>query len=579
MNHEFQAVKATLAEALALAFCDLFPEAQLLSAGTDAVGFYYDFMLPQKVDSTFIPRIEEVMRTFLKTNEPVVIQEMMRENAAQLFLHKGQPCKAELVASYPFNIVPLVAIGDFKDCAFSPLLESLPSEFFLKILSITPKLYYIEAIGELEAIRVYGVAFECKKALKTFVKGLDAKSQDKHKILGREMGLFDAQEGLKEGEVFWEPKGALFREFLIAMLKRDHKALGFIPFYSKRTTQVSDLSKGELLANKRFPTFEQEGVEYLWAPMAAKEHAIAFSKGKYSALELPVRFFECIDVCEGILPQHLSGLLKSRSFTADYAHVFCSASQVVEELISSLQYIDKIISIVGAKFRWLLVSRSYKRAGTTDQWTKALRWIAEATKACGIVFEDEISEGDVDEPLVGPQIQVLFADAFGREWVGPKIGLNFNLPSQQGLCYYECDGSKHQPVMLERSAFGSLERTIALMLESFDGALPLAVAPEQFRVITVGAESLPYGKEIFKELQRKGYRATLDCNLSPLGAKIHAAESARVPYALIIGNRELNEKVVSVRSSGGKGKALRCSLDEFLEHLKVEGVLAAETLN
>lgn len=576
MNHETRSLNASAAEVLALAFCSLFPEAQLLSAGIDGVGFYYDFNLQQKVDNAFIPRLEELMRGFFKSEEPITVFEMMRENAAQLFLHKGQAHKAELVKSYPFNIIPIVSIGDFRDYAFENFLSALPAAVFLKILSITPRLFYLDSFGEIPAVRVYGAIFSEKKDLKAFVKQLESKRENEHKTLGKEMGLFTAGEAACEGEIRWLPKGAQLRELLLGQFRRDHERLGFAPFYSQRVVDISTLSKEELLANKGFPHFEQEEVEYIWSPLVAKENALAFCCDEHSASELPLRFFEYVDSYEGVLPQHLDGLLKSRSFTADYATVFCSASQVVEELISSLQYIDKIITIIGAKFRWALVSRGKKRAGTADQWTKALRWISEAVNTCGITLDEESC---ADEILAGPQIQVLFADAFGREWCGPKIRMNFYLPAQHALCYHECDGSKHRPVMLERTAFGSLERSIALMLESSNGMLPLAFAPEQFRIIPVGPENQAYSKEILKELQRKGYRAKLDCNLSSLGAKIHSAERARVPYAFIIGKREQNEKMVSVRSSGAKGKTLRRSLEDFLEHLKAEGVLAAETLN
>lgn len=580
MSDESRKLQATCAEALAIAFCSLFPEAQPLSAGVDGLGFYYDFAVEQKVDDSFISRIEEIMRDFLKTEETVSVVEMMRENAAQLFLHKNLPYKSDLIGALPFNIVPIVAVGDFRDFAFESFLQALPSKTFCKILSITPRLFFLESVGQISALRVYGVAFDEKKDLKAFIKQWNSNKQKNHVSLGAEMGLFLAGEGVAEGGVQWLSKGARLREMLLSQWRLDHANMDFSPFYSQSVVDVLSLSKSEQLSSKFFPHFEQEGVEYVWASQAAKEHAADFSREKCFSWELPMRFCEWQNSFKSILPQHIDALFNSPACTADYATVFCAQDQVVEELISSLQYINKIINMVGAKFRWFLVFHGRKRAGTASQWAKALHWISEASSACGITLEEKLSQSEAaDEVLAGPQIQVHFADALGRWWCGSKIGMNFHLPTQQALCYQESDGSKRQPVMLERTAFNSLERVIALMLEGYNGMLPLALAPEQFRILPVGPGNYAYSKEIFKELQRKGYRANLDSNLSPLGAKIHAAECAKVPYVLIIGNQELNDKVVSVRSSGGKEKALRCSLEDFLERLKAEDVLPAETLN
>jgi len=558
-----QITSATAAEVLALAMTNLFPHAQLLAGGVDGMRFYYDFAIEQHVAPALIPRIEELIRAELKADHPIRILEMMRENAAQLFIHRNQAAKAELIALQPWNVVPIFAMGDFRDLACGDYLPSTAPIVSIRILEILKVPFYLEGFDRMEATRVYAVVVPEKKAFKILSKKIEAAKKNDHRLLGREMDLYTVDEDVDALDVHWKPRGVVLREVLLDFWRQQHRLSEYFPARCNRFI-VKELLQKEEGKNAALPSLSVDGGEQVFAPRAATHHAQLFKDSEFSASDLPVRYAECVDLCSLHPLERLSGLLRSRTYTADSVSIFCSAEQVVTELISSLQFISQFLIIPDVEHRWILSRKSEK--SPAKQWAQGTQWMEAALQACGICPVTVEPSSAFDQSLVdAPQLELHLMDPLGRQWCISRLSLNFYLPARFGLCYQGDGGTRHRPIMIQRSAFVSLERTIALLIELYGGLLPFWLAPEQLRVIPVTEANSAYASELLLKLQQQGYRAKIDRELCSLGAKIHAAECARVPYALIIGDREQKDRLLSIRRCGGQTESVRMSLENFLE--------------
>lgn len=610
---------AAAAELLALAVTTIFPGSQLLSAASDGFGFYYDFYLEQHLDHLLVPRIEEHIRGYIKSALEIRSSEMMRENAAQLCLHRGQHIKAELALQALCNVIPVVSMGEFCDLPFAPCLEVLPPMAVVKILDVSHRAFYLESRGEIEATRIYATVAEDKKTIKLRVKQFEAAKKHAHALLGQEMHLFSIDESVGNLGVHWLPSGVALRDVLQQLWRKELALKGFQFTRTERFLKAP--RRGKNLGPTSLPTFECEGIERILVSSVSEHHRALFCRGSYRSEELPVRLAEWVDRFQDLPLHRLAALFVTRSFSADETHIFCSPELVVEELISSLQFIQKIINMVDVEGQWILTS-PLKRGGASAREGRALQAMKAAMQACGIEClslspaesqtwpHSEAANSDVSHSDVS-KVELYFYDALGRRWAGPGISVNFHLPAQQGLCYQKRDGSRHPPVVIECSFCGSIERLIAILLEQHHGWLPFWLAPEQFRVISVGEENRGYARDVFLKLQQLGYRVGWDCCSSyvegkanrgkvvSLGAKIHAAESEKVPYLLILGSQEEKEKSISVRALAQESKKdpknkknsselnskaslssnvsrVSCSLECFLQQLHDEGRLTVD---
>lgn len=523
MDIPLSIIRQCAVELLAHAMLDLFPGALLAGGEVSDIGFHYDFQLKQPVDVSMFPLIEEKMRGQAKSDVPIQTLDMMRENAAQLFLHHKQPLIAALVEDSPENIVQIFKMGSFHDFCPTPYGKTSKEAGVFKLLKMT----------SLEnGIRIEGTAFANSYDLKKFLKKRELALKCDHRLLGPEMNLF-----IPYGEGWiWLPKGAFIREFLLDFWRQEHKLQGF-----------------EGIAS---PTEEHPEIEQF--------HAIAYqSKLRYEK-DLPIRYSEVKEVFDENNSQKSWGLFCNEVFTRDIQNIFCTSDQVLGELISSLQFIMKTINIFGFEPHWYLCIKGKKLKGTKELWNINVQRLEAALEHCQIKYIEDHAQSNSD----GPQIEVRFEDALGREWLGSQVGVNFTCTSQFNLNYRQNDGKLQVPVMVTRSIFGSLERFIALLVEQNMGMMPLWLAPEQIRVVSVGEQTKEYAEAVRNQIVQEKWRVGIDIRNEPLGNKIHAAERERIPHVLIVGDKEQKKHLVSVRSYGQETEKTETQVETFLTLLK-----------
>jgi len=566
------------AEVLAISVCDLFPGAQLVEGNGTQIGFFYDFAIDQPIDEKAIPLLEEKMRGVIKADLPVQILDMMRENAAQLLLHHHQSIKAELVVQDQNNIVQIVKINNFHD--HIPTNEdelaignSTSLAAAIKILSIKPVTRFIEHLGELSLIRIEGIAAHDRQVLKKAFKRHEAAKQHHHMLTGQEMKLFTpCPEALNSG-VFWHPKGVILRDLLMQFWQDAAQERGFqrisTPGIMKHSLQEHHLNKKQKTDfNTPSPTFEMEETEHIPAPNKTLLHAQYIASQVPYYQELPVRLAESSERFEAFKDIQIEGLYHTRLYTADYLTVFCAEDQIQRELISSLHFFDKTFRILDFEYQWYLVaSRGKASIGTAAEWKQGAAWLAEALSLCGFSCHHESRQS----ANAGPRIELRLRDPLDRQWVASWLEINWLYPKQFDLRYRDVNNKIQPLVMINGSLYGSVERLIALLIEHHRGQLPLWLAPEQIRLLPMGQRHVEHAQAISTRLKNAGFRAGIDLKEETLGCKVHAAEKARIPYIVILGDKEKKEKKLTVRSCR-QNKTVNSSmqLEHLLEQLETE---------
>ncbi|MGM0440407.1 MAG: threonine--tRNA ligase [Chlamydiota bacterium] len=571
------ALRLSAAEIMAAAVLELFPGVLLVGGEVSDLGFYYDFIFPQPFRESYLKLIDEKLRSIVKEQRPIVVAEMMRDNIIQYFHDHGQEVRAEILEAVHDQVVEVFRMGDFIDVCPAPYLSDTKALSAFELQRFAEATIALPHGDEIKVTRLSGTAFHDKAALKKFLKTLEMAKKRDHRKLGRELELFGTHEAAGSGFWFWYPKGSTIRNMLVKWWEDEHAKQGY------RWLNTPEIVKYSLLKEARFfdwpegertifPSFDLEGREYVATPLKAPLHALAFKSGLHSYREFPIRYAEFSNIYYNYKSSQQRGMLKGRSYYADVAHVFCTPDQVGEEVISSLQFIDKTIKIFGFEYKFYLAARGRSYAGTQSQWKEYEGLFADALSSLG--FDYEISEHP--HAFFGPLVFVCFKDALGREWDGPQVGIDFNHPECLGLRYQGSDGDMHAPMMLTRAMFGSLERYIAILLEHYAGVFPLWLAPEQVRLLPVADQHLSYLEEVRKCCQDHGIRVTVDGRSEKLSTKVRAAQCDKVPYTLVIGDEEKQRKEVAVRAWNAR-EACKVPLDTFLG-MVVEEVKSKKTM-
>ena len=530
MNPVSFAQRFTAAEMLAYCVLDLFPGALLLEGDATKEGFFYDFVISQPIDDQIISLLEENFRTLSKSNSPIKILEMMRENAAQLFRHQKQSLKSELVARDENNVVSVLKMGTFHDMTTAALLPSTDNLGSAKILKIE-KIPSEYDVYEGEIVRIQGILQSNPQALKKFIKLYDSHAEVDHRLLGKEMRLFAWDEAISKN-LFWLPRGVQFLDELLnwwreAIIKQGFKIVQLPPREEALTSFIKLQSR--------------------------------------EAGDLPKRWAQKI-FTEQSTTRALYGLLDHPAFYQDLLTIYCTPEQVKGELISSLQFFEETLKIFGFEKQWILVANKASQAGITrSSWEAAKQLLKEALKACDLPLLEE--EGK--EALEGPYLELLVRDSLGRDWPLSNLRINLKLPEGCKLRIPGSLGEAKMPFLLQGSLAGSFDRLAALLLENSKGSLPFWVTPEQVRVLCMGKQYASYAEEVFQVLE-KGFRTTLELSETALGAKVHLAEREKVPYMVIIGNKEQQSGLVTVRSSNKKEEFSLIKLEDFLKKVTRE---------
>lgn len=462
-------LRRSAAELLAMVLVDLFPGAVLAESTTTEFGFFCDVIATQPIDDYALPLIEEKMRGFAKQNLEVRALDMMREVAVNFLEHKKQPLRADAVRQAHENIVSLIQIGEFCDYCSQPYISGTKDVEHFKILKIDEVVRFIPEEGQVAVKRIFGTVSTDKQSLKGLIKAIQAGKKVDHTKLPKEMKFFSQNSDISDLAWVWESKGIKIKRALTDWWEKEHQEQRFRLVSTPPFMKKSLADKAGLFGDSSHaPVFEIDGEFYLIPPTVAPSHIVLFQEKNYKLSELPIRIAE---LSPSILPlenQNLWGVFNSRVVSADFAHIFCAPEHLTEEIISSLQFIDKIIKMFGFEYYWCIKGRAQKFAGTTNRWDKAMASMESAFQHCSFDYQNNAEE----TAYAGPVAIAKLIDSSGREWEGPNVGLDFNLPAKFSLQYQNADGKKHVPLMIFRSVFGSLERFIALMLENKSGSLP-----------------------------------------------------------------------------------------------------------
>ncbi|HHF7366978.1 TPA: threonine--tRNA ligase [Legionella bozemanae] len=548
-EESLEVIRHSTAHLLAQAVKSLFPTAQVTIGPVIEDGFYYDFAFQRPFTPEDLDVIEAKMVELAKANYPVTRRELPRDEAIKYFKSIGEEYKAKIIADIPEDeVLSLYKQGDFEDLCRGP---HVPSTGFLKAFKLT-KLAgaYWRGDSNNEMLqRIYGTAWADKKSLADYLFRLEEAEKRDHRKLGKSLELFHFQD-IAPGMVFWHPKGWTIYQELERYMR--HRLADF-GYQEIRTPQLVDRvlwEKSGHWANFRDEMFvtETENRHYAVKPMNCPCHVQVFNQGLKSYRDLPLRFSE-FGNCHRCEPSGaLHGLMRVRNMVQDDAHIFCTEDQIQSEVAMMLELVQSVYTDFGFdEIKYRLALRPEKRVGSDEVWDKAEAALKQAMKDRNIEWVDAPGEG----AFYGPKIECSLADCLGRIWQCGTIQVDFSMPGRLEASYVTEDGSKQTPVMLHRAILGSFERFMGILIEHYAGKLPLWLSPVQAIVLTISEKQNEYASKVTQILQKRGVRANYDLRNEKIGFKIREHTLQKVPYLLVIGDKEVESNQVAVRSREG----------------------------
>ncbi|MDR2076803.1 MAG: threonine--tRNA ligase [Desulfovibrio sp.] len=542
-------LRHSAAHIMAAAVQRLFPGTRVAIGPAIADGFYYDFDSPRPFSVDDFAAIEQEMRSICKRAAPFVRREAGREEAVRFFAQRGESYKAEILRTIDSDTVSLYTLEDFTDLCRGPHVPHAGCLKAFKLLSVAGAYWRGDEKNAMLS-RIYGTAFADEGSLKKYFARLEEAKRRDHRKLGRELDLFDFHEDVAPGMVFWHPKGMLIRTILEDFLRREHLRRGYELVQGPQLLRRELWEKSGHYANYRENMYftEIEDDAYGIKPMNCLAHMLVYGRTLHSYRDLPVRYAEL-----GVVHRHeksgvLHGLLRVRQFTQDDAHIICRPDQLEEEIVGVIAMVRDLFKLFGFSYRLSVGTRPAKSIGTDESWDLATGALISALEKQKIPYG--LQEGD--GAFYGPKIDGRVTDSLDREWQLSTIQCDFTLPERFSLVYIGQDGERHRPVMLHRAILGSLERFIGILTEHCAGVFPTWLAPAQARVLTVTEAHNRFAGKVCAILREKGLRVEVDLRNEKLGYKVRAAQMEKIPYALVVGEKELEAGGVNVRLLGGE---------------------------
>jgi len=563
---DLETLRHSTSHIMAQAVIELFPGVKLGIGPAIEDGFYYDFDMPEQITPEDLPKIEKKMQEIIKANQKFKRIEMDKEEALKLMEERGEKYKVELLHEIEEEKVSLYQNGDFIDLCRGPHLESTGQIKAFKLLSIAGAYWHgIETNPVMQ--RIYGTAFPTQKEVDDYIKSLEEAKKRDHRRLGKELDLFSIHEEAGTGFVYYHPRGAIIRHVIEDFLRKENIKRGYelvyIPHIAKVDLWNTSGHTNYYRENMYFMQIDEQ--DYVIKPMNCPGHILIYKRKLRSYRDLPIRYFELGTVYRYEKSGVLHGLLRVRGFTQDDAHIFCRLDQLEEEVLSVLEFVDYVMRVFKFEYEVSLSTRPEKFAGTIENWDKATAILQQALQDRNIPFQVDPGAG----VFYGPKIDIKLKDAIGRLWQGPTIQVDFNLPERFSLSYIAEDGTKKAPVMIHRAVLGSIERFFGALIEHFAGAFPTWLAPIQVMVMPIADRHNEYAEEIAKKLKEKEIRGETDLRREKIGAKIRDAQMQKIPYMLILGDKEAKENMVTVRHRT-KGDLGPKKLKDLLAELKQE---------
>lgn len=535
---------------MAQAVKELFPSANLAIGPAIEHGFYYDFSFERPFSPEDLERIEQRVYEIMNADLPFKRLEMPREEAIQYFKERGEQYKVEILEQIEDATVSLYSQGEFVDLCRGPHVGSTGRIRALKLLSSAGAYWRGDERNPMLQ-RLYGTSFATKAALDEHLARLEEIKRRDHRKLGKELDLFSLHDETGPGLILWHPKGALIRLLIENFWREQHLQHGYELVYSPHIARL-DLWKTsghvDYYRDNMFTSMPVENSEYQLKPMNCPFHILVYKSHLRSYRDLPLRYGELGTVYRYERSGVLHGLLRVRGFTQDDAHLFCRPDQIESEVRQVLDLVFFMLRRFGfSEFEIYLSTRPEKAVGSLEKWQQATDALEAALKHMQIDYQIDPGEG----VFYGPKIDVKIKDALRRSWQCSTVQVDFNNPERFGLTYAGEDGKSHQPIMIHRALMGSLERFFGILLEHYAGAFPTWLAPVQARVLAITDKQREYSCDMLAQLKHAGCRAEVDLRNEKVGLKIREAEKAKVPYMLIVGDRESEAKMVSVRKRSG----------------------------
>lgn len=544
-------LRHSISHVMAQAVQDLFPGVKVAIGPSIEDGFYYDFEYGNTFTTEDLARIESRMEEIVSRNDPFERKELSRAEAIRFFRDRGETYKVELLEDLPGDVttVSLYSQGGYVDLCRGPHIPSTGMIRAFKLLSVAGA-YWRGDEKNAMLQRIYGTGFRSGEELADYLNTIEEAKKRDHRRLGRELDLFQLNDEVGPGLIIFHPKGALLRTIIEDWERREHLKRGY------DIVQGPQILKGDLWKrsghfdhyreNMYFTEVDEE--LYGIKPMNCIAHMLIYKSKIRSYRDLPLRYFELGTVHRHEKTGVLHGLLRARQFTQDDAHILCTPEQLNDEIKAITAFVDDAMKIFRFEYEVELSTRPSKSIGTDEDWEMATNALEQSLKDCRMIYE--INEGD--GAFYGPKIDFKLKDALKRKWQCATIQCDFTLPERFDLTYVAADGERHRPVMLHRVILGAIERFMGVLIEHYGGAFPLWLSPVQARIMTVTDRHIPYGQEVLRSLIQSGVRAEGDFRNEKLGYKIREGQAQKVPFMLVIGDREMESKTVAPRQRDGE---------------------------
>src|SRR5882724_9751266 len=582
-------LRHSTAHLLAAAVLDLFPGTKLgigpALLEDPRYGFFYDVITPAPLTEADLPVIEKRMRQIASRNLAYRREEIPKVEAVRIFQERDEPLKCQLIQDKGSDIVIVYYIdgSPFIDFCLEPHVPNTNKLKAFKLLSLAGA-YWMGDASQPQMQRIYGTAFFSQEELEAWLKQREEAEKRDHRRLGRELDLFSIQEAYGQGLIFWHPKGGAIRkemeDYLREQLSNRGYGLVFTPLIAKRDLWVIS-GHEENYADSMFSPMEFEGQEFRLKPMNCPFHIGIYKSGQRSYRDLPIRYAELGTVYRPELSGTLHGLTRVRGFTQDDAHIFCTPETVSGEIIGCIDFAFHLFDVFG--FKEIKVELSVRGTGgdvhylgSDEDWNHAEEVLTTALNDRGITYQRIAGEA----VFYGPKIDIRVEDAIGRTWQLTTVQFDFNLPRRFELEYIGEDNKPHQPIMIHRALFGSMERFFGVLIEHYAGAFPMWLAPVQVAVLPITDRANEYASAVAGQLRTAGFRVEVNLRSEKIGAKIRDAQLQKVPFMLVLGDREMEQGSVAVRErlQGDIGVMPLTAFMEMARKLVQERALANKSL-
>ncbi|KDR95537.1 threonyl-tRNA synthetase [Peptoclostridium litorale DSM 5388] len=556
----------TSAHILAQAIKRVYPDAKLAIGPAIESGFYYDVDLEEKITPEDLEKIEAEMKKITKEDHAIERFELPRNEAIELMKKIGEDYKVELIEDLPEDsIISFYKQGDFVDLCKGPHLESTKKVKAFKLLSLAGAYWRGDEKNKMLQ-RIYGTSFEKKKDLDEYLNMLEEAKKRDHRKLGKELGLFMMSD-MGPGFPFFLPRGTELKNKLLQYWREVHRRWGYVEIETPMilNKELWETSGHWYHYKENMYTLEIDNEDYAIKPMNCPGGMLEYKSKMHSYRDFPIRVGEIGRVHRHELSGALHGLMRVRAFTQDDAHIFMLPEQIKDEIKGVATLIDEIYKTFGFKYHVELSTRPEDSMGSDEEWEMAENGLREALEEMGLEYKLNAGDG----AFYGPKIDFHLQDCIGRTWQCGTIQLDMQLPQRFDLTYIGKDGEKHRPIMIHRVAFGSIERFIGILIEHFAGKFPTWIAPVQVKVLPISDKFMGYAKDVKDKLFNMGMRVELDNRAEKIGYKIREAQLEKVPYMLIIGEKEVEAGNISVRSRD-KGELGSMAMEDFISVIREE---------